>query len=94
MTFSPAVWQVQLVTTDVDVQFLLDSEDINLRGMDGVEDEGEEKRQEEGRPPTQQKVEDGVEGKRLHQRLTTSSHDSQYGQAGVRVRVIMMYNVL
>ena len=50
---------VQLIPENVDLQLLLDSEDVHLGGMDGVEDEGEDQRQEEGRPASQQKVEDG-----------------------------------
>ena len=54
--------QIELVATDVDLEFLPDIEDVHLGGVDGVEDEGEDQREEEGHPASQQKVEDCWEG--------------------------------
>ena len=53
--------------TDVDLQFLLFtvSEDIHLGGVDGVEDEGDQQGQQEGRPASDEKVSDGAEGNLL-----------------------------
>ena len=54
--------QIELVATDVDLSFLPDIEDVHLGGVDGVEDEGEDQRQDEGHPASHKKVEDGAEG--------------------------------
>ena len=50
------------VPADVDLEFVPESEDINLGGVVGVEDEGEHQGQEEGRPASHQEVADGAEG--------------------------------
>ena len=76
---TPAVRQVELVATDVDLQFVLESEDVHLGGMDGVEDEGEDQRQEEGPPASQQKGENlNILSPDIH---ISSSHKSQDSQA-------------
>ena len=76
---SPAARQVELEATDVDLQFLLESEDVHLGGMDGVEDEGEDQRQEEGHPTSQQKGENlNILSPHVH---ISSSHNGQDSQA-------------
>ena len=78
-----AAQEVHLVTTDVDLQLLLDVEDVHLGWMDSVENEGEEEREKEGDPASGQEVEDGGEGYSLTidcQHSTSTSHHRQYGQ--------------
>ena len=54
--------------------------------MDGVEDKGEDQRQEEGPPASQQKVEDGAEVNILSPDVhISSSHNCQDSQAGENI---------
>ena len=67
---------MHFVPTDVDLEFVPESEDIHLGGVDGVEDEGEDQGQEEGRPASHQQVADGN-----LIRVVIISHNGQNSQA-------------
>ena len=81
--------------TYFDLQFLLDIEDIDLGGMDGVEDERDDQRQEKGHPASDQKVSDGGEWNFLvtDLQLLATPQKSQKSQAK-RGIILMLFNQL